>query len=291
MDTKSAYIFDLDDTLIKTSAVIIIRNRNTGEELRRIPTSEYNSVENHSVFLTDTETEMFDFSEFNNPDLLSNEQVSGYFENFKQVLTDGEDVYIITSREHTEHIRIWLSKHLDVIPENLKIFCTSYDGYPFTGTDAQKKRKTLKCLVEQFGYNRFHIWDDSDANINAMKQLVDHNVTVIDEIRLTKYEKPSIKDLCNRRYKYNIDIVKSGYLEFIDSVYPGVKDKVSEYIESHKDMRFGQIICNYLCGDYQNEDRSEKTYGIMNTLFFDCKCDPFYEESYETLARLSKSKS
>lgn len=62
--------------------------------------------------------------------------------------------------------------------------------------------------------------------------------------------------------------------------------KISGWIERFPDGRFGQIICNYICPDYRDKNPSNQTLEILNTLFPN-NPDPFYEESYVTLERLS----
>lgn len=57
-------------------------------------------------------------------------------------------------------------------------------------------------------------------------------------------------------------------------------------IEVHKDQRFGQIVCKYVCGDYRSTIVSLFTKIVMETLF-PGNPDPFFEESVDTLKRLT----
>lgn len=53
-------------------------------------------------------------------------------------------------------------------------------------------------------------------------------------------------------------------------------------------QRAGQIICNYICGDYRDVEPMNPTKVILEELF-PGNPDPFFEESYETLNRLKKN--
>lgn len=60
-----------------------------------------------------------------------------------------------------------------------------------------------------------------------------------------------------------------------------------ELAEAYPQQRAGQIFCNYICPDYRNEEASEATKLILQSLF-ENNPDPFYEESVVTLKRLQK---
>lgn len=79
-----------------------------------------------------------------------------------------------------------------------------------------------------------------------------------------------------------IDILKAKYPEYN---YNDIKKLVSQF----ENQRFGQIICNYVCPDYRDSKPSEITSNIMNK-WFPIDFDPFFEESTETLNRLTNGK-
>lgn len=58
--------------------------------------------------------------------------------------------------------------------------------------------------------------------------------------------------------------------------------------EKMPQQRAGQIICNYICGDYRDSEPAYPTVHIMEVLF-PGNPDPFFEESYETLNRLKET--
>lgn len=67
-------------------------------------------------------------------------------------------------------------------------------------------------------------------------------------------------------------------------------DEIANWIEKFPDGRFGQIICNWICPDYRDNDESAESAEseiIMESLF-PGNPDPFFEESTETLERLKE---
>lgn len=69
-----------------------------------------------------------------------------------------------------------------------------------------------------------------------------------------------------------------------------VRDIVNDFemcVEKFSHQRAGQIICNYICADYRWPEPMNPTKVILEALF-PGNPDPFFEESVETLERLSK---
>ena len=77
-------------------------------------------------------------------------------------------------------------------------------------------------------------------------------------------------------------------LKLAIKIDPAVADlQLEDLIERYDQQRFGQIICNYVCGDYRDRKVSQFTQQFMEK-FFKINFDPFYEEPKETLERLKK---
>lgn len=95
----------------------------------------------------------------------------------------------------------------------------------------------------------------------------------------------------SERQKNNIlilDFIVSKELlgpEFKDSE---VYKNISELIDQLPQWRFGQIVCNCICGDYREDEISEFTSNLMEKIF-KIKYDPFFEESVDTYTRLLKT--
>lgn len=165
---KKVYVFDLDDTLVKTTANILVRDA-AGSLVRKIPTHIYNAEGDKKVFLSDGE--YFDFEEFNSLELLAAEETTGLFEVFKKTLEEKHLTAIITSREKYDLIQDWLK--IKGISDNpyLMIYCTFSKGFPFGGTDANRKKLVLEHLVDTFGITEFIVYDDAEVNVAEMLKL------------------------------------------------------------------------------------------------------------------------
>ena len=72
----------------------------------------------------------------------------------------------------------------------------------------------------------------------------------------------------------------------IEQKYPGTVDKISECIETYKQQRFGQIVCNYIAPDYRWSP-CRQSQDVMHVLFHELDMDPFFEESEDTMKRLN----
>lgn len=165
---RTVYVFDLDDTLVKTTANILVRDENDNL-VRKIPTHIYNAEGDKKIFLSDGEH--FDFAEFNSLELLAAEETTELFELFKKLIEEKHLVAIITSREDYDLIREWLK--LNGISDNpyLMTYCTFSKGFPFGGSDANRKRLVLEHLVDTFGYTDFIVYDDAEVNVSEMLKL------------------------------------------------------------------------------------------------------------------------
>jgi hypothetical protein len=76
--------------------------------------------------------------------------------------------------------------------------------------------------------------------------------------------------------------------EIIKSTEPKLGTVFLELAKKHPLQRAGQIVCNYIFPDYRDADRTPYVESMMKK-FFDIDFDPFYEESDETLKRLTGS--
>ena len=84
------------------------------------------------------------------------------------------------------------------------------------------------------------------------------------------------------------DLKRQDFFEkFIpDETSVEVYDILEECMEIYPDQRFGQIFTNYIYPDYRSRTEDGLNQ-VMDMLFYKCGCDPFYEESSETVKRLN----
>lgn len=89
------------------------------------------------------------------------------------------------------------------------------------------------------------------------------------------------------RLDWNLDIaviLKNHPVPAVKAIAP----QFEELAKAYPQQRAGQIICNYICGDYRDGEGavSPQTHEILNELF-PGNPDPFFEESGVTFKRLS----
>lgn len=168
---KSAYIFDFDDTLIHTTANVLIKDKNTGNIIRRLTTAEFNNS-------TDTlnDNEEYDFSEFTSETILQNEQPTDILKILKAMLSAGYDCFIVTNRQQQMPIYLYLiSEGVITMPKN-RIICTNEPGSKYAAQETSDEMRKLDVLIDLYneGYRQFNVWEDSEKMRDAMLMILEH---------------------------------------------------------------------------------------------------------------------
>lgn len=96
----------------------------------------------------------------------------------------------------------------------------------------------------------------------------------------------NLKEQISKRQDFNRVILTQLEKKYGDQ-YKHLWQPISQCIEGIPQQRFGQIICNYILPDYRCSFPSEITQNFMSQIFPNDP-DPFYEESYTTLKRISQ---
>lgn len=153
-------IFDVDDTLIHTSANILI-NKN-GKHIKTIPNKEFNTYKLGPG-------EEFDFREFEDPNILSKEVFTPYWNTLKREYNKGTHISIITARSNGSMIRnFFLKNGIDIKPS--LIFAVNDPKLHLSGTVQEKKSQIIKML-SKLGYETFVFFDDDESNLKTAKEL------------------------------------------------------------------------------------------------------------------------
>lgn len=153
-------LFDVDDTLIHTTAKIsIIKNHKV---VKRISNSEYNEY-----ILKPGES--FGYEEFNNPIILSNEKFTPYWDTLKREYKKGTHIGILTARENTDMIYTFFKNNGIVIKKDL-VFAIGDPKLGLKGSIAERKSKVISDLVN-YGYRTFVFFDDNETNLKSAKEL------------------------------------------------------------------------------------------------------------------------
>lgn len=162
-------IFDVDDTLVVTSAKIRVFDPHTGEEYGLTP-GEFNDYEKKSHH-------ELDFSEFDDGELLLNGKPIEWVLNIlKRSMNKERAVGIITARGDKQIVIDFLKKHGVKINPDF-VFAVNDPKSKYKGNNAERKKQAFKDLIDM-GYTKFRFFDDNLDNLAYAKQLEDEHPEV-----------------------------------------------------------------------------------------------------------------
>ena len=172
-------VFDLDDTLVISSAKIKVCNKKTGECYSLTP-EEFNTYEKG-------EHEELNFDEFKSLEIMkAGKLIDYYLKIFKEAYRSKLAVGIVTARDDRKMIYRWLREHVGFRIDNDLIFAVNDPVHKFKGSISDRKKAAFKELIEM-GYSDLQFYDDDDANLRLVKSLEDEydgiNISTIKAIK------------------------------------------------------------------------------------------------------------
>jgi hydroxymethylpyrimidine pyrophosphatase-like HAD family hydrolase len=158
---RTAYIFDLDDTLVRTNAKIHVFCRRTEKLLHSLSPSDYNifDKEDHHIL---------NFEEFDDLEiLLEGTMIQENLDKLMEAHRLGFPIGIITARSHYASVAFFLKAKR--IPVELDMLYVVNDPIKnFTGDVPSRKKQAFEDLVRK-GFNSFVYYDDDEKNIKMAK--------------------------------------------------------------------------------------------------------------------------
>jgi len=172
-------VFDLDDTLVISSAKIKVCNKKTGECYSLTP-EEFNTYEKG-------EHEELNFDEFKSLEIMkAGKLIEYYLKIFKEAYKSKLAVGIVTARDDRKMIHKWLREHVGYRIDYELIFAVNDPIHKFKGNISDRNKAAFKELIEM-GYNDMQFYDDDDANLKLVKSLEDEydgiNISTIKAIK------------------------------------------------------------------------------------------------------------
>lgn len=166
------FAFDLDDTLIKTKASIIVHN---GEETRTLTPAEYAIYEPQPG-------DEFDYSQFQG--IKDPVVIKDTFELFSKILK--------TSKMLSNAKTIILTARTPSITSDLQKFLEKYNLpdvqlHAVGSSDPIRKAEVIQDYIDK-GFNLIRFYDDSTKNITAVKALEKTNPGVQIQAKLMKHD-------------------------------------------------------------------------------------------------------
>ena len=153
-------LFDLDDTIIHTTAEIyIVRN---GERVRKMSNGEFNDY-------VLKPGESFDFGEFDDPTILACSAFTKYWNTLKREYRKGTHVGILTARSDCDMIKQFFLDNGIRIKDEL-VMAINDPSLGLKGSIQQRKSEAIGILANA-GYKLFVFFDDNKANLESAKEL------------------------------------------------------------------------------------------------------------------------
>lgn len=155
-------LFDVDDTLIESDVKVhVIKN---GEVIKKLSSTEYNSYKLQPG-------ESFDYSEFEDEDILNNRSVFlKYWDTLQREYKDGTHIGILTARSNKDMFyRFFKSNGITI--KNELVFAINDPKLNLKGSTIEERKAEVIKRLAKWGYRTMVFFDDNEANLKTAKKL------------------------------------------------------------------------------------------------------------------------
>lgn len=155
-------LFDVDDTLIKSDVKVhVIKN---GEVIKKLSSTEFNSYKLQPG-------ESFDYSEFEDEDILNNRSVFlKYWDTLQREYKNGTHIGILTARSNKDMFyRFFKSNGITI--KNELVFAISDPKLNLKGNTIEERKAEVIKRLAKWGYKTMVFFDDNEANLKTAKKL------------------------------------------------------------------------------------------------------------------------
>lgn len=187
------HVFDFDDTLFTTDNTITIRCPNTGEIESRLTSEELAKFEAENSANGGLVCKKFtyeDFEEVKNP-----RPIHFMVKKIKKAVSSNHPTVILTAREtsNTPSIHDALNNHgVNSVP----VFSSSdYHG----SSTPERKKKAIETMISDGNYCEVRLYDDSEANINSLLELIDEYSHIKFRLYLVKHGKSILRNKMSQK--------------------------------------------------------------------------------------------
>lgn len=169
-------VFDLDDTLIISSAKIKVLDSKNQKVILELTPAEFNHY-------THDPKNTLSFAEFEDAEVLRKSSfITEIMDQLLNYYNNGIHVSIVTARSNSKLIReFFLENGIDIHPE--LVIAVNDSQYKFTGSIAQRKKQAIQKLIDD-GYNDFIFFDDNDENLQLAKEIEKEKDVTIQTIKV-----------------------------------------------------------------------------------------------------------
>jgi hypothetical protein len=153
-------LFDLDDTIINTTAEITLYKN--GKFERNMSNAEFNDY----ILKPD---ESFGFEQFSDQEILYKETFTPYWNTLKREYRKGTHIGILTARSDSKMIkRFFLSRGINIKDE--LVIAVNDPLLGLSGSIQDRKTEAITILADA-GYSTFIFFDDNLPNLTSAKKL------------------------------------------------------------------------------------------------------------------------
>lgn len=165
---KSLVIFDIDDTLLHTTAKIkVVKN---GRVVRELTNQQFNQYQLQPG-------EEFDFGEFQSAEKFNRESrpIKPMIHKLKTILNHSEnsDVIMLTARSDFDNRDLFLKTFIDLGIDMRRVHVHRAGNLPGDAIPAEKKAVYVRKYAETGRYDHIRLYDDSRSNLAVFKDLSD----------------------------------------------------------------------------------------------------------------------
>ena len=159
---KELHVFDIDDTLLHTTAKIHVRDP-SGKVVETLTNQQFND---HKL----KKGHSYDFGEFRSAEKFARESkpIEHMINKVKEVTSrPGSHVIFNTARANFDDRQTFLNTFIKHgLPMN-KIHVIRAGNIRQEGTPAAKKARVIHGYISKHKYNHVHMYDDSTSNLSA----------------------------------------------------------------------------------------------------------------------------
>jgi hypothetical protein len=163
---RSLVIFDIDDTLLHTTAKIKVVQ--DGRVVRQLTNQEFNNYELQPG-------EEFDFGEFRSAEKFNRESepIEPMIHKLKTILahSDNSDVIMLTARADFDNRDLFLKTFTDLGIDMSQVHVHRAGNLPGDAIPAEKKAVYVRRYADTGRYDHIRLYDDSKTNLVVFKEL------------------------------------------------------------------------------------------------------------------------
>lgn len=163
---QSLVIFDIDDTLLHTTAKIKVVN--AGKVVKELTNQEFNHYELQPG-------EQFDFGEFKNAEKFRQESkpIKPMIRRLKNILANAKDskVIMLTARADFDDKHTFLDTFANLGIDMSHVHVHRAGNLPGNNIPAEKKAVWVRHYLDTHAYSKVTMYDDSMTNLKVFKKL------------------------------------------------------------------------------------------------------------------------